>query len=212
LTVADGDGDETTVTNVTVLEGALLDTNYYSWTALSAYGGTTNIVLFTADDGRGLTNSVVTNYTVMVVPFDADEDALADGWEWDSFATLAEAGDDDTDGDGADNYNEYITGTSPTNPGSVFTAQAASVPEQISQHAISVPTIPGRKYIIYYADDMTQTISWNEFANTNNGVGCWTETSTVASVYTFLDDETAGTSGSAPAQGRRCYRVEVVQP
>jgi hypothetical protein len=54
---------------------------------------------------------------------DADSDGMPDSWEEDYFAsTDAENGgaDDDRDGDGVSNYNEYIAGTDPTAADSLF--------------------------------------------------------------------------------------------
>lgn len=59
----------------------------------------------------------------------------------------------------------------------------------------------GREYEIQYADTLAPTASdWQPFQN-NGHLTATAETSE------FIDDHTAATSGSAPAQGRRFYRV-----
>lgn len=62
------------------------------------------------------------NETVdMVISFpaadDDDGDELADAWEYANFGNLAHTKDDDSDGDGYSNYQEYLIGTDPGNPG-----------------------------------------------------------------------------------------------
>ena len=47
---------------------------------------------------------------------------MGDGWEWNNFSTLTNEASGDYDGDGADNYHEYVAGTEPTNETSRFAA------------------------------------------------------------------------------------------
>jgi Tol biopolymer transport system component len=51
---------------------------------------------------------------------DVDGDGMDDDWELSYFNTLTFRGDDDVDGDGANNLAEFRAGTDPTNEGSVF--------------------------------------------------------------------------------------------
>jgi len=48
---------------------------------------------------------------------DDDNDELADALEYENFGNLAQGIDDDSDGDGYNNYQEYLIGTDPGNPG-----------------------------------------------------------------------------------------------
>jgi hypothetical protein len=50
---------------------------------------------------------------------DYDNDHLPDSWEYYYFGNFSETGDNDTDGDGINNYYEYCSGTDPTDPASV---------------------------------------------------------------------------------------------
>ena len=208
----DVDGNTVTVTNPQRPTGAMFASDTFWWQAGAADERTTNPVLFVANDGLELTNSVVTNLVQIVVPLDYDSDGLRDGWEWGSFVTLTNEPAGDVDGDGADNMSEYIAGTDATNTDSSFSPDAlAGVGE--TNHLVVVPTAPGRDYTIYYTDaELTNGLVWLPFANTNNGYGVWHETNTARTTYTFVDDEGTNTTDGAPADGRRYYRVRVSAP
>jgi Immunoglobulin domain/Divergent InlB B-repeat domain/Immunoglobulin I-set domain len=51
---------------------------------------------------------------------DTDNDGLPDLWEYRYFGDLHYDGTDDPDGDGVNNHDEYLDGTDPTDPTSVF--------------------------------------------------------------------------------------------
>ena len=61
---------------------------------------------------------MVTAYTDPLL--DTDNDGLPDLWEYRYFGNLAGAGTDDPDDDGVNNHDEYLDGTDPTDPSSVF--------------------------------------------------------------------------------------------
>ncbi|HIE10940.1 MAG TPA: hypothetical protein EYP62_04945 [Kiritimatiellae bacterium] len=213
VTASDPDGDTPTLTNTAAPSGASFVSNVFTWTAGSADCGTTNAVVFVADDQRGETNSVVTNLTWIVVPFDWDGDQMGDDWEWDNFSTLTNEAEGDYDGDGADNFTEYIAGTQPTNAASFFHISAVTnIAGETNRFTITVSTEPGKHYTLEFVDSLSNGASWSVFANTNIGVGTWLETGTVSSAYTFEDDFSTNTSGGAPAPGRRFYRVRVRNP
>jgi len=82
-----------------------------------------------------------------------------------------------------------------------------------TRHLIVVPTSPGRKYTLYFTDsEITNGATWATFANLADGMGTWMETNTVPGTYTFVDDESSDTTGGSPVNGRRYYRVKVVNP
>ncbi len=58
---------------------------------------------------------------------DTDQDSLPDAWEILMFGTVAESPDDDEDGDGSSNLEEYIAGTNPTDGQSRFKVENLSV-------------------------------------------------------------------------------------
>jgi uncharacterized membrane protein len=211
VTVHDADQDTASITHQAgPASGDSFITNCYAWTALAENAGCTVTVLFVADDLRGLTNSITSHATRLVVPFDADNDTLDDGWEWASFTSLVYSADMDNDHDGADNRHEYIAGTHPASVTSLFAARAAPSGTNDDQYCITVPTYSGRTYTIFYADAPLHKLThWHAFADSANGIGTWTETNAGENTFTFTDTLEADTTGSAPSGGHRVYRIGV---
>jgi uncharacterized repeat protein (TIGR01451 family) len=214
VTVWDPNHDPSVIlTNTVKPSGATyIDTNF-TWQAPGWAAGTTNTVTFVANDQQGETNSVVTNSTTIVVPFDSDFDSLGDGWEYTNFFTLTNEPAGDRDNDGSDNWTEYVAGTQPTNLSSKF--YVISVTNAIgvgqSNHVVKVSTQPGRKYWVYFTDQrLSNAVPWVPFANTNWGV--WRETNTVPTNYVFSDNESTNTTAGTPGTGGRFYRVKVRYP
>jgi hypothetical protein len=214
VTVTDADGDPVTTNLLSGPAGSTFTGGLFSWTALPTnFVNSTNLVVFTADDQQGATNSVATNSATIVVPFDFDGDGLGDAWEIGHYGTLSNGPAGDTDSDGFNNNAEYVAGTQPTNLNSLFRVQAVSPSANPTTRVVTVGTEPGRRYRIFFTDaGYSNTSAWSAFANTNNGVGTWLETNTAASTRQFADDQSTNTTLGAPAQGQRSYRVTVESP
>ena len=98
------------------------------------------------------------------IAFDADNDNLYDGWEWKHFNTLTNLGDGDNDNDGVSDTFEFIAGTEPTNSGSAFILNGVMSEVGPTNRSITIPTEPGRKYAIDFADGMiSNNLSWMPF-------------------------------------------------
>ena len=119
----------------------------------------------------------------------------------------------DPDLDGHNNMTEQIAGTNPNDGNSFFEVQNLVQPVGPSQRNVQVPTAPGRRYTMYYADGaLSNGMLWTPFANSNNGFGTWFETSTVNSTRTFIDDESTNSTMGPPNNAQRAYRAVVELP
>ena len=98
---------------------------------------------------------------------DSDSDGIPDWWMMKYFGhPTGQAGDhsraqDDFDGDGFTNFQEFLTGADPTNPGSVFRLQISATvpPSQIL--LLSWPAVPGKSYQLQYTADLTTPLWQN---------------------------------------------------
>ena len=210
VTVTDADGDPVTTNYVSGPAGATFTGGLFAWTALPvSFAGTTSLVVFSSDDQQGATNSVVTNTTTIVVPLDFDADGLPDDWEWTNFTSLTNTPGGDFDADGVSNFDEWVAGTSPANSNAFFRVQAMATAAGTNR-LITIPTVSGRLYRIFYADaSYTNGVAWSPFANSNAGFGAWQETNPTGGVRSFVDDEGTNSTLAPPATGRRIYRVTV---
>jgi len=207
VSVSDPDANPVTLTNTVAPIGATFTTNTFSWTAPASAENTSNTVAFESNDGQGIYNSIATNSTILCVPYDSDGDFVGDAWEFNHFGTLTNAATADPDGDGRNNYTEFVSGTQPTNAGSAFELDVI-VSAVSSGRQITVATEPGQRYLVEYANDgPADAATWSPFNNLTNGIGTWIETNATPASYSFIDDEGTNTTGGASGTGRRAYRV-----
>jgi hypothetical protein len=141
---------------------------------------------------------------------DADEDGLPDFWELSHFGDLSHSaeGDDDTGGgDGETNYEEYVAGTDPTDPLSVFrmTEITRFVGPEPSV-TIFWNSVDDRTYSVHYSDSsFGGSMLWSvaEDAIPSSGTG----------TNTWLDSGDWRTGNVSPDDvPHRYYRVSVDQP
>ena len=78
---------------------------------------------------------------------DTDGDQMPDAWEMAYFGSLEQILPD-WDDDGFSNLEEYIAGTDPTNPASVFIIEDMMVP------TLYWTAVPGRTYSVYWTDNL----------------------------------------------------------
>ncbi len=107
------------------------------------------------------------------LPVDANGNGIRDGWESNYFGSLTSA-TLDQDGDGHNNWEEYLAGTVPTNGGSALESTATLTN---GQWVLSWTTAPGRVYRVRRTADLTAT-NWSvvggEWTATNTQVMAWT--------------------------------------
>jgi hypothetical protein len=128
-----------------------------------------------------------------------DGDNLPDAWEIQKFGVLTYGDNDDPDGDGLTNLQEYSAGTHPAQKGDRFTV-ATQVLESGGNFTITWPSSPSKFYIIQFSDDLSQ--GWSDtLAGSIQG-------SSSSSTTSWTDDGNF-TTGDAPGLlGKRFYRVK----
>ena len=88
---------------------------------------------------------------------------------------MTNAASGDRDGDGQDNYSEYVAGTQATNAGSLFATAGASTSAG-TKYVVSWPASAGRTYTVYKGTNLLQS-----FQLLATGLTGGTYTDTVAS-------------------------------
>jgi hypothetical protein len=159
--------------------------------ANSLVGGLySNLVSFVnATNGAGTTNVV---WTLLV------RDGIADAWRQLYFDHIdPRAGDlsraqDDPDGDGFTNLQEFLAGTDPTNSASAFTI--ISVTRDVGGTTVTWNSIPGNLYQLQYKDSITDS-TWNN----------------VDSDVYAVDPTTSKLDDTVGDNSQRLYRVLLVQ-
>jgi len=120
----------------------------------------------------------------------------ASSWFGTNAANPAIAGPNaDPDGDGLDNYAEFIAGTDPTNPQSRFTISGLTGMALPISLSITVDAQPGRTYILQ--------------RNLNLGTQTWVP---VATNSTAMANQILTLSDPQPVASQAFYRVSVTMP
>lgn len=92
---------------------------------------------------------------------DTDADQLNDAWEQQYFGGLSRTGTADFDGDGMSDLNEHLAGTDPLDAQSLL--KVALLKEGGGNYSIEWPSVPGRRYLLQYKDDLNHPVWTNLF-------------------------------------------------
>ncbi len=109
--------------------------------------GTSNTIVVVLSD---LVSSITWNWA----SDDTDSDGMDDDWEADYFGDLDQAATNDYDFDGQDNRSEYIAGTNPTNPASLFQLESSASGGGL---ILQWPTASNRTYNVYWTPNLVYT-------------------------------------------------------
>ncbi|HUS33779.1 MAG TPA: hypothetical protein VM680_00360 [Verrucomicrobiae bacterium] len=85
---------------------------------------------------------------------DTDGDGLNDNWEIAAFSTLAYGANDDPDGDGATNREEFLAGTNANSPTSILEALSIEVGADGSA-TLTFSSVQGKKYRVEFTASLT---------------------------------------------------------
>lgn len=96
----------------------------------------------------------------VVRDLDTDADGLPDDWEEFYFHNLTQLATDDFDHDGANELQEYLAGTDPTDATSVFKVTTAQTANQ--QAELRWPNVPSRHFEVEFSENLT---TWQTITN-----------------------------------------------
>jgi hypothetical protein len=144
------------------------------------------------------------NFTV-VSPPDANANGLADAWE--AAYNLSEP-DNDADGDGRSNLEEFLANTNPTNAASVL--QITDWSRQINGHVSLIwSSVGGTRYRVQFRNGTPTSGVNGAFTDIVRSLTNEMDPSPygAASAQTFTDDFTL--TGGSPTNHSRYYRIRV---
>lgn len=143
-----------------------------------------------------LSNTFAALQTDFIQPgIDADGDGMADAWELLNFNTLTNGADEDPDGDGASNLEEYLAGSDPQDIDSNLRITDFKFATEGTDASLTWTSVTNRHYYVERSPELGDSASWNASALILPANGATTTTSVVDT--------------NAP---NRFYRVRAIRP
>jgi len=125
---------------------------------------------------------------------DSDGDGMDDAWELQYFLTLTRDGTGDFDGDGVTDLLEFLGGTDPTDPRSVFRGAIIFAGTPAQGATVAWPATPGKSYRVQFKNDLSDP-DWQDLIGNITLVGNSGRVNDVAS-----------------ATNQKFYRIVLVNP
>ncbi len=171
-------------------------TNGVPWnTSINATNYGPGLLTLQAEAFDNAGNQTLSDPVQLVIYQDTDSDGLPDWWEYQHFGGSTNAvPTDDTDSDSADNRDEYIASTVPTNMVSVLASAITHDPAS-TNIVLQWPGSSLRFYNVFYRDELL-TSSW-----------CAAE----STPFRGWDPATSWTN-SAVTNTHRAYRIQAIIP
>jgi hypothetical protein len=131
-------------------------------------------------------------YTVRTGMVDTDGDGIDDSWERAFFNDLSRDGTGDFDLDGQSDFDEFVAGTHPRDPGDSFRILTYTKTNQASR--LTWTSLPGKNYHVQASPNLSNP--------------AWSNLTTASLVATSAVTEWTGT----PPAGRNYFRIHVLRP
>jgi hypothetical protein len=150
---------------------------------------------------KTLSNTARITFSGTYTITDSNDNYLPDPWEMHYFGDLSHAALEDSDSDGISNYGEFVSGTDPASPASVF--KVINVTRNGDEtFDVTWSNALGKAYTIWYKDRPDEYMPWQAvtYRMPVTGVG----------INTWKDDGT-GTYPPPEVISQRYYKIQVVQ-
>ena len=109
------------------------------------------------DGGQNWSPSITAPVEMVLHDADSDNDGLADDWELAFFGNLTHGPNEDADGDGDTNLEEYLAGTDPTNPRNVL---RPTIVKGAAGLQLSFQSVLGHKYRVESKINLESPLDW----------------------------------------------------
>jgi hypothetical protein len=166
-----------------ILPTATSSPEWTSWILKPVVSGAGKTVVFQAWSAGLASGDINRSQDVFAAEFlpwgltDTDADGIPDSWTLHFFGhPTGEPGDlsradDDADGDGLNNLEEFLASTNPFNPGSVLRLEIAATVSPTGKVTLQWTRVPGQTYRVQANDDLGNPGGWHDVPGALRVVG-----------------------------------------